>query len=112
MIVFVEGKRYTIKEPSPKTLQKYGVSLNEWKEILAQQDYRCPICKRLLIKTTNIDHFHERNWSSMKDEKRKLYVRGVACWYCNRHLLSKNLNLEKAKNLVSYFEAFERCKPK
>ena len=112
MIVFVEGKRYEIKEPRPATLKKYGLSLNEWKNILAEQGYRCPICKNVLYKTTNIDHFHAKGWVNMPDERRKSYIRGVTCWYCNKNAIYKGVTIEKACNLVDYLVDFEKRMPK
>lgn len=112
MIVFIEGKQYEIKEPSPSTLKKYGLSLNDWKEILTQQGYKCPICKRVLEKTTNIDHYHVRNWRKMTPEHRKLWVRGVTCWFDNKNYMAKGITIEKSKAVTEYLEAFERRKPK
>ena len=112
MIVFVDGKKYTIKEPRPATLKKYGLSLNDWKEILAVQGYRCPICLNVLCKTTNIDHFHAQGWSKMSDEKRKLYVRGITDWYCNKNALYKGISIEKLQRTVQYLIDFEKRKPK
>lgn len=112
MIVFVEGKKYTIREPRPATLKKYGLSLNDWKNIVAEQGYRCPLCLNVLNKTTNIDHFHQKGWAKMPDEKRKKYVRGVTCWYDNKNALYKGVTVEKAKRLVQYLENFEKRRPK
>ncbi len=108
MIVFIEGKKVSIKEPRPVILAKYGLSLTEWKNIVAEQGYRCPICERVLDKTTNIDHFHISKWMSLPPEKRKLYVRGVTCWFDNKNVIAKGITIEKAKRLVEYLERFEK----
>lgn len=107
MIVFVDGKKYTIKEPRPATLKKYGLSLNDWKNILAEQGYLCPVCKRVL-QSPVIDHLHIRNWKKMVLEKRKKYIRGIPCNYCNRRRLARGMNLEIAKNIVTYLTDFEK----
>lgn len=112
VIVFVEGKKYTIREPRPATLKKYGLSLNEWKNILAEQGYRCPICLNVLCKTTNIDHFHQKQWSKLPPEKRKLYIRGVTCWYCNKNMLPKGITTLKVRRTLHYLEEFEKRIPK
>ena len=112
MIVFVEGKTYAIKEPSPATLKRYGLSLNDWKEILAQQNYSCPICGNVLNKTTNIDHFHVRHWNKMSAENRKKYVRGVTDWYCNKNALYKGISIKKLQATIDYLSRFEKRKPK
>lgn len=111
MIVFIEGQRVEIKEPLSQTLKKYGLQLNDWKEVITQQGYRCPICKRVL-QSPVIDHLHIRNWKKMKSEKRKQFVRGIPCNYCNRRRLAKGMNLEIARNIVEYLEQFEGRKPK
>jgi len=91
--------------PRPATLKKYGLSEQEWVELYGNGI--CPICERPLDKPV-IDHIHARNWKKMKPEKRKLYVRGVPCSYCNRRRLARGMNLKIARNLVKYFEAFEK----
>lgn len=112
MIVFVEGTRYEIKEPRKITLDKYGLSLNEWKEIVCQQNYKCPICLNVLCKTTNIDHYHAKQWGKMSAEKRKLFIRGVTCWWCNKSMLPKGITIEKARRTLNYLERFEKRRPK
>lgn len=112
MIVFVEGKTYTIKEPSIATLKKYGLSLNDWKHIIEDQNYSCPICGNILCKTTNIDHFHVRHWNKMSAENRKKYVRGITCWYCNKNALYKGISPQKLQATLDYLMRFEMRKPK
>lgn len=112
MIVFVYGKTYSIKEPRPVTLKKYGLSLDDWKELLAVQGYKCPICLNVLNKTTNIDHYHSKNWKNLPPEKRKLYVRGVTCWYDNKNSLYKGISIEKLQRTLQYLMDFEKRKPR
>ena len=112
MIVFVEGRRYEIKEPRPATLKKYGLSLNEWKNILAEQGYRCPICMNVLSNATNIDHFHAKGWAKMSDERSKQYIRGITCWFDNKNMLPKGITIEKARRTLNYLEQFESRRPK
>ena len=96
-----------MKVPSQQTLKKYGLSREDWVELYNLQSGICPICERPL-KNPVVDHFHVRNWKKMRPEKRKLYVRGLPCSYCNRRLLMRGINLKRAKNIVAYLEAFER----
>ena len=112
MIVYIEGKEISIREPRKVTLEKYGLTLNNWKEILATQGYRCPVCGNVLAKTSNIDHFHQRNWKKLPAEKRKMYVRGVLCFFCNKYYVGRSITVQKAKNVVTYLEQFEKRKPK
>lgn len=47
----------------------------------------------------------------MPPEQRKLYVRGLVDWYCNHYYLGKGITIERAKNVVTYLEDFEKRKP-
>jgi PHP family Zn ribbon phosphoesterase len=96
-----------IYTPSKATLKKYGLTLADWQEIYSLQTGICPICKRPLLKPV-VDHLHIRNWKKMKPEKRKQYVRGIPCNYCNRRRLSRGMTLEIARNIVEYLERFEK----
>ena len=112
MIVFVAGEQIEIKEPSSATLKKYGLGVDEWRDIVVRQNYCCPICLRPLEKTTNIEHSHAKNWKKLPPDQRKSYVRGVTCWWCNKSFLSKGMTIEKAKNIVKYLEDYEKRMPK
>lgn len=100
-----------MKIPSSTTLKKYGLSEKEWTDLYLINSGLCPICKRTLEKPV-VDHLHVRNWKKMSAEKRKKYVRGVCCNYCNRRRLAKGMNLEIAKNIVAYLERFEARMPR
>lgn len=97
--------------PSKNTLKKYGLSENEWMGLYLANSGNCPICGRLMERPV-VDHLHIKNWKKMDSEKRKMYVRGVCCNYCNRRRLAKGMNLEIARNIVAYLEEFEKRKPK
>lgn len=66
-----------IKYPLPKTLEKYGLTKKDYRNIMVRQEYKCPVCGNLLAKRTNIDHAHVKGWAKMPSEERKLYVRGI-----------------------------------
>lgn len=55
--------------------RKYGISLEEYDELLAAQDGRCGICNRPVVKHFDVDHCHK-----------SLRVRGLLCRNCNRNL--------------------------
>lgn len=93
-----------IRVPSKATLRKYGLSEEEWLSLYGEG--LCPICERPLDKPV-VDHIHVRGFKKMKAEKRRLYVRGIPCNYCNRRRLAKGMNLRIARNIVKYFEAYE-----
>lgn len=113
MIVFVEGRKVTIKEPSLATLKKYGLTLDDWVYMFEYQGCVCAVCKKPSGSGRYyIDHFHVQGFRKMKDENKKKYCRGILCYMCNRFYVAKGITVEKAKNVVTYLENFERRKPK
>lgn len=94
--------------PTKITLNKYGLSVTEWEAILEAQGGRCAICKKVPSTGRFVtDHEHVRGWKAMPPEKRKLYVRGITCWWCNETLLARGVTVEKARNLVDYLHRYE-----
>jgi Recombination endonuclease VII len=55
--------------------RKYGLSVEEFSELLARQNYACGICERPFHETPHVDHCHLTHW-----------VRGLLCGKCNRGL--------------------------
>lgn len=101
-----------MKLPTKNTLRKYGMSEEDWLRLYDDQLGICPICNRRMEKTIVIDHFHAQGWKKMKPEKRKLYVRGLTDWWCNKTFLGRGITIERAENVVKYLKAFEKRKPK
>jgi hypothetical protein len=109
LIVFVEGKKYSIQEPTSSTLKKYGLGLNDWKELLARQGYKCKICKRIPSSGIfRIDHFHAQNFKKMAPEKKRKYLRGILCFHCNRYIVPRGITAEKAQAAADYLFDFEK----
>ncbi len=99
----------TKEYPTDQTLEKYGLSRDEFKAILKSQDNTCPICEKTpSTGRWNIDHHHVKGWSKMPPEQRKLYVRGVVCWFCNRYYMSKAISIRKAENVAEYLRRYEK----
>lgn len=101
--------------PSKATLDKYGLSQEEWQRILDAQGGVCFICKKM--SSTGrlcIDHEHVKGWKKMPPEKRKLFVRGILCWVCNHYYVGRGINIEKAMRVVSYLQQYSvvRIDPK
>jgi hypothetical protein len=98
-----------IKVPKTTTLKRYGLSLPEWEEIWRRQGNVCPICKKSPpTGNVHIDHYHSKGFKKMKPDEKKTFVRGILCSYCNLRVITRAMNLFKAKNLVVYLEDFER----
>jgi len=98
------------KPPTKQTLAKYGLTEGDWLAHYALQGFRCGVCgadrDRLVI-----DHEHVRGWKAMPDEERKLYVRGLTCWYCNHAYLGRGITVEKAEGVVNYLRRYEDRRP-
>lgn len=101
-------KAALIHVPSKATLTKYGLDARAWLDILEAQGCVCAICRKV-PKTGrfNIDHSHAKGWKKMKPEKRRLHVRGVVCWWCNKTYLGRSITVAKAEGVLAYLRAFE-----
>lgn len=101
-----------ISPPSAKTLLKYGLSVDEWRAKLAAQGNVCAVCKTV-PKTGRFvtDHEHVKDWKKMPDEERKLYVRGILCYWCNRCYVGRGITIAKAQNVVAYLQHFDSVRP-
>jgi len=73
-----ERDRRTPEQRAEKHLQdKYGISLNDKRQMIINQNCKCKICPRSLSKDdlskSHVDHCHETG-----------YIRGILCSNCNR----------------------------
>ena len=94
--------------PTPATLKRYGLSEEEWRTILERQGGVCFVCELEPSKgRLCIDHDHVKGWKKMPPEQRKIYVRGLLCWYCNNRLLSRGITIRKSRNVTLYLEQYE-----
>lgn len=76
--------------------KQYGISLEQFNELLEIQDNGCAICKKpldSLRRKMNIDHDHETN-----------QVRGLLCTGCNTGLGHLGDNIEGLKRAILYLE--------
>ena len=100
--------------PTQKTLEKYGLTSADFMAMLEAQNFICPICGKTPNPSAKdgkirfvVDHYHAKGWKKMPPEKRRLYVRGLLCWYDNRYFLSKGITREKAQAVNEYLKEFE-----
>lgn len=101
-----------LNEPSSSTLKKYGLSLEQWKEMADKQGHKCYVCQ--IVPTKNrlcIDHEHVKGWKKKPPEERVLYVRGLLCWRCNTTYLGRGISIDRAKKVVSYLEEYQLRRP-
>lgn len=100
--------RYSVVYPTDKTLEKYGLTKKDYKEHWKRHNGFCPICgTRPKNGRFNIDHEHVKGWAKMPPEKRKLFVRGLVCFFCNRYYLARAININKAANIMDYLSEYE-----
>lgn len=63
----------------------YGITLDEYDAILLAQGGVCAICKKEPVaRHFDVDHEHVRGYKNMIPEHKRRYVRGIACWSCNK----------------------------
>ena len=79
-----------------KLKAKYNMTLEQYKEMLAQQGNVCAVCHRPFIskKRTHVDHCHSTG-----------VVRGILCGDCNRALGAVRDDPEVLSRLIRYLEA-------
>jgi hypothetical protein len=103
------GVKAMIKTPSLATLKKYG--LDEWHFIamVARQNGVCAVCeKEPTSGRLNIDHEHVKGWARMPPEKRRIYVRGLLCYMCNRYLMVKGSTRQKHLNAAQFIADYKQ----
>lgn len=93
--------------PRPKTLQKYGLSAEDWTAILLRQGGVCAVCKKPPRARLCIDHAHVKGWKKLPPEKRRLHVRGLLCWFCNEHYVGRSITIAKSEAVTEYLRAHE-----
>ena len=95
--------------PSKATLNKYGITEEEWQVLFDKYDGTCHICRKP-SKRLNVEHEHVKGWKQMPAPERKRYIRGLACFICNFRVLTRGVTVEKLKNAVAYLEKYEEKK--
>lgn len=101
-----QAARLGIHPPSIATLRRYGITADEWLDLLHAQGWICPICERR-VPTWNTDHEHVPRWKHMPPEQRKRYVRGVLCARCNWKFVHSRLPAATVENIARYLRAYE-----
>jgi len=102
-----------MKLPAKTTLEKYGLTEDEWLHLYNKYGGRCHCCFRRFKedKRIYIDHEHVVNYKKLSPEERKEKVRGLLDYQCNFILLQKsNDDRRKLKNGMRYLERYENSK--
>lgn len=88
----VEKQRVKDQKRKNELMRKYGISLEQYKEILKSQNDGCAICGRKAHdKNLHVDHCHESG-----------KVRGLLCHQCNWYLGTIEASSEVLSNLLQY----------
>lgn len=95
------------RPPKPKTLKKYGLTLEAWQTILERQGGVCAVCGQLPKSfRLCVDHEHQKGWKKKPPEERAKAVRGLLCWRCNTTFVGRGITFERANNVASYLLAY------
>lgn len=73
--------------------RKYNLSLEQYQNLILQQNNKCGICKKPFKQTAHIDHNHQTGM-----------VRGLLCSTCNRGIGYFKDNIIILKNAIDYLE--------
>lgn len=93
--------------PLETTVAKYGITLMEWSYMLEDQDFACGCCGKVPSSgRLFIDHEHVRGWTKMPPEERRFYVRGLACYVCNRFVLNYRINATLLRQAADYLDRY------
>ena len=79
-------------------LQNYGLTVEQYAEMVSTQSYLCGICGvdfRVESRMPHVDHDHVTG-----------KVRGILCHNCNLMLGQAKDNVETLKNAIAYLESF------
>jgi hypothetical protein len=86
------SKKYYEANPEKHLKRKYGISLEDKKQMLVKQSNKCQICNtELQLKQAVVDHCHTHG-----------NVRGLLCNSCNSLLGFSKDNVTTLKNAIKY----------
>lgn len=74
--------------------RKFGITLDQYDQLLRRQNYSCAICER-----------HESEFSTrlaVEHNHRTREIMGLCCSYCNRYVIGRHLTPEIAQRVADY----------
>ena len=100
-----------VRQPTKATLDRYGLTVADWRRILWRQKGGCGVCGRVPESgVLHIEHEHVRGFKSMSAEQKKKYVRGLADYRCNAVWLRRGATPALLRAAAAYLERYERRK--
>ena len=76
-----------------KRIEKYGITVEQYQDLLDSQDGKCAVCKSEFTHTPHIDHCHSTG-----------VVRGLLCPTCNTGLGKFRDNVDVLLSAISYLK--------
>lgn len=101
-----------VKPPTNATLNRYGLSMEDWLTILEEQSWVCPIMN--IVPSSGrfvVDHEHVKGFDKMPPEEKRKYVRGIVSWYANHAYLGRGISVERAANVLDFLKRYEMRRP-
>ena len=90
---------YSPEKKREKDLRtKYGITLQEYDDMLVAQDYKCAACGTMNTTFSNGKRFH------VDHDHKTGEVRGLLCGHCNVTLGHIKDDLTTLRNLIKYLE--------
>ena len=81
------------KELDRVRYKKYGITGDEFRNLIKKQGMKCPICNRSIKKNLSVDHDHKTG-----------KIRGIICNDCNLAIGNAESSIERLKSMVNYLE--------
>jgi len=95
------------KQRDNRYIRIYGITVNEYEDILKVQNGMCYICKKIPKesgKRLAIDHLHSKGERQRNPREKRGRVRGLLCWGCNAALGGFNDNITLLREAANYLE--------
>ncbi len=109
----MKKKQKAIKSRSAGLKNRYGITIDEYESMLAEQKGVCFICKSApLTRRLSVDHLHAKDLKGKQIKGKKELVRGLLCMYCNKYIVGalERRNKVKSKDvlngLIKYFKKY------
>ena len=97
--------------PKTATLAQYGMDERDFRDLAVPQGWACGVCGNLPDSgRLFIDHEHVVGWKKMPPQERRKYIRGLACYRCNRFILNARITFKLLRLAADYLERYERAK--
>lgn len=98
--------------PSKQTLNKYGLTSEDWQALYDKFNGACHVCRRIPggKGILFVEHEHVRGYSKMLPGQKKKYIRGLACYICNNKLLQKGITKGRLLQAAQYLDEYEKRK--